>query len=650
MYISELTLKNFRCFPVEGRTIRFNQGLNVLVGENDSGKTAVIDAIRIVLGTTDQAWYRVDSSDFFKEDMSMEITIILRFDNLTEDEQAAFVECLSYEENDDAMKVFLNLTWTCRHLSQLIPPRTATELATGKNGDGPAPAQAARELLRVTYLKALRDAYSEMQSGRNSRLSQVMQHISDIKAGEDHYSEGMRLDQLSVAGIVDLANKLLEDHPAIKSTSVTLSENLQDKLLLKNDNARAQFSVSGSDSSPERRLISMLEKLDLRLLNDQDIHYGRVGLGTSSILSMACELLLHQEKEKTKQSTILLIEEPEEHIHAQRQLRLIQTLQNSAINSQQIILTTHSPLLASVVSLGNLIIMKDGTAYPMSEDSTLLGMDDYRYLERYLDATKANLFFAKGVIVVEGPSEELLLPTIAKLIGKDLIEYGVSIVNVRGVGLRRYAKVFQRKDVSRPLDVPVACITDRDVLPDCAPKICINESYTDKSMYPSRRKWKVVSDFVDAEAISELINKKKAKGDGQRVKTFVSDYWTFEYDLAVSGLMRDMIDALSDLYNEDEIVKEDIDTRDTKRDELREGMSKKIMACATVEESAATFQSYFTKKGVSKAVYAQVLALMLEDRYMGSPVEANGSQKKEEFKAKLPSYIKDAIAYVTEEN
>ena len=643
MYISKLLIKNFRCFPAEGRTIHLNQGLNVLVGENDSGKTAVLDAVRIVLGTTDQTWFRVDVTDFYEEDMSREITITLRFDALTVDEQAAFVECLSYEENVGGTIAYLCLTWTCRYLSQLIPARTATDLSSGKNGDGPPPAQAARELLRVTYLKALRDAYTEMQSGRNSRLSQVMQHMSAIKEGIDQYSNGVDPSELSVAGIVDFANKLLENHPAIKATSDALTNDLSDKLLLKSDKTNVRFGVAGSDASPEKRLISLLEKLDLKLLHHQDAHYGNVGLGTSSIVSMACELLLHQEKEKAEQSTILLIEEPEEHIHAQRQLRLIQTLQNSTIKNQQIILTTHSPLLASVVALGNLIIIKDGESYLMSAESTLLDKDDYKYLERYLDATKANLFFAKGVLIVEGPSEELLLPTLAKLIGKDLVEHGVSIVNVRGIGLRRYARVFQRRDASQLLEIPVACITDRDILPDCAPQICLNDKYTTQSLYPPGRKWKVQSDFNADNTIEKFIKKKKDKADGQRVRTFVSDYWTLEYDMAMSGLLDDMINPLADLYYEDALEQEPEENREAKRNEFRAIMKSEIMSCASTEARAATLQSYFTKNYVSKAEFAQLLAVVLENEYSGN------SEKTNVLKAKLPEYLKDAIFYVTEE-
>ena len=73
MYLSLLQIKNFRCFDGNEHSITFKKGLNVLVGENDSGKSAIMDAIKLVLGTTDMNWYRVEQEDFYKEDATLEI-------------------------------------------------------------------------------------------------------------------------------------------------------------------------------------------------------------------------------------------------------------------------------------------------------------------------------------------------------------------------------------------------------------------------------------------------------------------------------------------------------------------------------------------------------------------------------------------------
>ena len=112
----------------------------------------------------------------------------------------------------------------------------------------------------------------------------------------------------------------------------------------------------------------------------------------------------------------------------------MKTLQEQA-NEQgiQIIVTTHSPNLASAVDLENIILIHENRAFSMAKASTKLEASDYRFLQRFLDVTKANLFFARGVMIVEGNAENILMPTLAKLIGRDFTEHGVSIVNVGGV-------------------------------------------------------------------------------------------------------------------------------------------------------------------------------------------------------------------------
>jgi putative ATP-dependent endonuclease of OLD family len=160
--------------------------------------------------------------------------------------------------------------------------------------------------------------------------------------------------------------------------------------------------------------------------------------------------------------------------------------------------------------------------------------------------TKANLFFAHGVIVVEGDAEAILLPVLAKLPGTDLTEHGVSIVNAGGRGLRRFSSIFQRRDDGSPkLAVPIACVADMDVMPDCAPTILgLVTGDDDDKWKSSRRRWKALRDFGGAgKSKEEALNEWRAhlqSGDGQSVGTVVADYWTLEYDLAFCGLAEEV--------------------------------------------------------------------------------------------------------------
>lgn len=93
MYILGVKIENFRGIGKE-TIFKFNPGITVLVGENDSGKSTVIDAIRYVVGTTDQNWYRVEISDYHNENTEDEIRISICFSDLSLKEKAAFMECL----------------------------------------------------------------------------------------------------------------------------------------------------------------------------------------------------------------------------------------------------------------------------------------------------------------------------------------------------------------------------------------------------------------------------------------------------------------------------------------------------------------------------------------------------------------------------
>lgn len=638
VYLSSLQIKNFRCFDDNEHIINFNQGLTVLVGENDSGKSAIMDAIRIVLGTTDFGWIRIEANDFYNEDTFLEITISCKFSGLTPDEQAAFLECLTYENHKDGNTPYLYLHWKCKYLTSFKPPRPISSLSTGKDGNGPAPSSEARELLRITYLRALRDAYSDMQAGRHSRLSQIVQNIPGLNQGEHEYQDGMDMNKLSLVGITNLSNRLLAAHPALKSINDDMTEILSKQMLLKKDAIKTRFEVAGSNSNDLQKIMLLLEKLDLAVDKNASAMQGKVGLGTSNIMSMACELLLHKESEATKKSSFLLIEEPEAHVHAQRQLKLIQSLEKETENrQQQIIITTHSPLLASVVKLKNIVILKEGQVFPLAEGHTNLESDDYIYLEKYLDATKANLFFARSVIVVEGPGEALLLPTIAKLLGCSFTDFGTSLVDVRSTGLRRYARIFQRSNNKNPLGIKVACVTDRDVMPNCAPGICINEKYTlDPSTWPKKadRNWRAEADFTTSEEATTYLEDIRQKADGQQVITFIADHWTLEYDLAFAGLSHiEMKEALIKAVVKVSYAKKNWDAK-TKE------FKTTIEALPTIEEKSSYFYRFFTKKIASKADFAQQFAFELEEAFTG---------KSTELKAMLPKYVVDAIEYVAGE-
>ena len=657
MYLSKITIENFRCFG-EGANrfeLSLRPGLTTLVGENDTGKSAIIDALRFVLGTTDQEWYRLEETDFHAGANPKEIRIVCKFESLEPKDQRSFIEYLTYDAEGDGQPV-LYLTWTAKDTGETTRgrPYRRVEMHSGKNGDGPTIDPKVRELLSATYLRPLRDAEKALSAGRGSRLSQVLHHseqVRNVGVKYDPEAEELDIHSLNVLGIGDLANDLLQKQQGILDARDKIDTHL-DGLSLTGSGIRSSVKVSGATTSEEIRLRLLLEKLDLSISGD-----GKLGLGSNNLLFMACELLLlAQEDEGNK---MLLIEEPEAHLHPQRQLRVIKTLQQQAAEKGiQIIVTTHSPNLASAVDLENIVLIHGNRAFSMAKQETKLVESDYRFLQRFLDVTKANLFFARGVMIVEGDAENILIPTLAKLMGRDFTKNGVSIVNVGGVGLRRYARIFQRMNVEKDgqLRIPVACLTDLDVMPDCAPIII--GKIKEGEDWPSRspRKWRAKRDFGADNPIDAYRENKRSKANEQFVRTFVSDEWTLEYNLALghqndddtfSGWLAEDVFVAAFLADRDDAINSGTTTKakctlDARKDffpiacesEAREG-------CTKEEVIASEVYAMFAKRNVSKTIAAQYLAESLLQNYK------NGILTSGQLRSALPTYLVEAIEYVT---
>ena len=498
MYLSNIKLWNFRkygsdTFDIDNPNLdlNFTEGLNVLIGENDSGKTAIIDAIKIVLKTHSYEYIKIEADDFYNN--SDRLRIELKFKGLLDEEAKNFTEWLTWDEKD--LTPILRVFYDVRRKDYKILP---SEVKAGADTEGYSLTAEAREYLKATYLRPLRDAENELISKRNSRLSQIL-------LGDDIFKEKDIPHPLVEK--FERINTEVEEYFRSAEGAGHIKDNIDSYIKgFYGEEKESLFEASKND------IKSILEKLSLSLNGQKN-----VGLGTLNRLFMAAELL-HLNKENWEGLRLGLIEELEAHLHPQAQMQVIETLQKQ--DEVQLIITTHSPNLASKIKLENLIICNGNNAFPMGKEYTELNEDSYVFLEKFLDVTKSNLFFAKGVILVEGWAEEILIPSLAKAIGNDLTAKGVSVVNIGNVGFDHYSKIFLRKDGGSPMKIPVAVVTDCDV----------REYEENGNEYQKRNN-------IDSEReskISEIGSK-----SSQNVNYFVAPHWTLEYSLFLSKSLTD---------------------------------------------------------------------------------------------------------------
>ena len=510
MIISELKIYNFRRFKSlngePGLKITFHKGLNALIGENDSGKTAVIDALKLVLLTQSNEYIKPADGDFYKPvdgEACSEFKIDCTISEFTQNEAKNFIEYLMFKKYGDKIEYTLELHYRAWREGYKI----FHELRVGDVDDGISIDGKARDLLKAVYLKPLRDAEREMSSGRSSRISQILLSHPIFKDKKEH----------EILEIFKEANRKIENYFTDETDGKRILQTIRDNLESFNDKGQAS---NAELKTSDIQLKAILESLSL---NAPEINPG---LGELNLLFIAAELLLLKD-DTDGGMKLALIEELEAHLHPQAQLRLINYLQNEYNeNDVQIIISTHSPILASKINLKNLILMKNGFGYDLAEGKTGLQKGDYLFLQRFLDSTKANLFFAKGVIMVEGDAENILIPVIADILGYPLEKYGISIVNVGSTAFLRYSGIMTRKD-GNSIGIPVSVITDCDIRPYDVDSVTNTKKLNEKT-----------TESANAEKAK---NKKYTNGS---VCGFTSPRWTLEYCIAMSGISEDFHKAV----------------------------------------------------------------------------------------------------------
>ena len=661
MFIKKLVIKNFRTFDEEGITLKFNKGINAIIGENNSGKSAVIDAIRIAFSTVR---YKKDiffTKGDFHVNIDGSVVDFAMFDIYLEEVPPRLVEIWNPKTNGGQGGEFhirFDRVLTVNGIEKI------KVIHWGVGTEGNSLSNDTFDAMDVMYLGALRDSENEMKPSKNSRLAQLLRNSVPKEDSREELVDVLR----------DANNSLLEKDE-LKNTRRIINENLsrieQDFLSQRIDIGLIEprfdsiasslrtwvnpkwvlIPINDSEYSKakeyadkydcdkiqqsergvffETSILENNEDMSVELadrINDiasSSFELYQNGLGYNNLLFMSTVLGDMSINQDGVYQHLLLIEEPEAHLHPQLQ-ELVHTFLYDTKKKDtniQIILTSHSPTIASKVNIDsiNLIYESSHKKYCLPFSETKLSNDDKNYLQKYLDVTKSQMFFAKGIIFVEGISEAILLPELAKMLNRPLDKYAVELVNVDSVAFVPFVNLFSSQSVKTCFS-KVAIITDDDR--------CNKKSEND-----------YIGKDIDYDGVNEEISHKLLNGtpsdrcvylETMCEKTNINVFKatkTLEYALCCDeNNIEYFICAIKKEYPE-----------------LGPKLEQKIKKIRNINEKAACIWLFIRARDKIKGAIAQYISQIISGQY---EMKKRGENIEKEFI--IPKYLKDAIYCVTE--
>ncbi|MEC0093818.1 AAA family ATPase [Paenibacillus macquariensis] len=499
MYISGIKLENYRNF--KNKAVSFNDGINVIIGHNNAGKTNLIKALALVLDSNGKK--RLDIHDFNKsisldelrcappkirisvtikqsdnEDLNSDdlVTVANWLTKLDEPYEAVLTYEFHLPEKETEKYIATISQSTDKDKAWRIIQQEFLRLYIFKIWGGNVVNQttADSESLQkfdFQFLDAIRDVERDMLSGRNTLLRDVLDFFmdydikSDSKRTEIEKLEEIKLKKQSFSDTADmllshLSKRMLLGKEQILSYAKDTGASFN----------KAKPNFEGSISDVE--LFSAL-KLIVEYETGIKIPATHNGLGYNNLIFMSLLLSKMQVNSdgsylgsNAKVFPVLAIEEPEAHLHPAMQYQFLKFLLKNKEDKKvrQIFVTTHSTHITSSVSLDEMICLHNeigetSVGYPAKvfKDNE----KSKKYVQRFLDATKSDMLFAQNVILVEGIAEQLLLPILARYLGISLEEKHIAVVNVGGRYFEHFLYLFNTNN-PYAIHKKIACITDRD--------------------------------------------------------------------------------------------------------------------------------------------------------------------------------------------